>query len=187
MSRKINKKLFVFLLATCIAGQCTWGEVLAQAAGKSSDTPAIDGIPVNDGTPAIDVTKSENPNQDRPSPGGLKPPVYAIADIKLVSDQESSLRRAEVIFLLSLPFTAIVSLFFLNTVYYISDPGYKFSMTALPPEIVPFAIFSTFFTSGVITYADYRTVQDKKNRQVESANAGNDRELQIVLGLKRSF
>ncbi|MDH4262513.1 MAG: hypothetical protein OEV78_05640 [Spirochaetia bacterium] len=102
-------------------------------------------------------------------------------------EKESVLRRVEVVFLLSLPFTTIMSLLLFNSVYYISDTSYNFTMTKLPHEILPFTIFSAAFTSGIITYADYRTVQNQKNKVSQSSGKDNTRELVLGLEMEKKF
>jgi len=106
---------------------------------------------------------------------------------KTEAEEEGVVRRAEITFLLSLPFTAIVSFLFMNGLYFISDPTYNFSMTNMPPEILPYSIFSAVFTSGIIAYADYRTVQGKKTKSTEAETLHEIREFQIVAGMKKKF
>ena len=105
------------------------------------------------------------------------------------TEDESVLRRVEIIFLVSLPFTTLMSILLFNSVYYISDTNYNFTMSKLPHEILPFTFFSAAFTSGIITYADYRSVQSQKNKisHLPETDADNTRELQLGVGIQKKF
>jgi hypothetical protein len=127
--------------------------------------------------------------QGIPTPDNVPLPAYSQPAINTQpdADEESVARRVEIVFLLSLPFTTLMSFLLLNAAYYLSDTTYNFSMINLPHEIIPFTVFSALFTGGIITYADYRTVQGKKNNPVDSANSGETRELQLGVGLQKKF
>lgn len=98
-----------------------------------------------------------------PGPDELvtKNPIQPLPETEEKHDKESDIRRAEIIFLISLPFTAILSLLVVNGAYLISNPSHGFTTAGLPSEIWPFTIFSAVFTSGAITYYDYTTVHQK--------------------------
>ncbi|MDH4199281.1 MAG: hypothetical protein OEV66_02785 [Spirochaetia bacterium] len=87
-------------------------------------------------------------------------------------EKESKLRRAEIIFLISLPFVAITTLLLTSGAYLIADPTYGFYLPALPPEILPFMIFSTVLTSGMIAYNDYRIMAEKEKSRLNQIQFG---------------
>lgn len=125
------------------------------------------------------------------SPEHLAQQVKATAPLPDMDFQESDLRRCEVVFLISLPFTSIISFLFFNVMYFISDTGYNFSLSNLPPEILPFTLFSAMFSSAMITINDYRLVRKKRREaRLEDgslSSAKNYSELSVGLSVERKF
>ncbi len=72
---------------------------------------------------------------------------------------ESSFRRAEIVFFLSLPFVFLAHATVAGTAYVLSDPNNNFDVKEFPPELIHFVAFSSVFTSGVIAYFDYKQHQ----------------------------
>ena len=128
-------------------------------------------------------------SQDIVRPEKMELPDQKNSSVNINSEEgkESDIRRMEIVFLLSLPFTAIMSFLLLNGAYLIVDPAYTFSMVTLPHEILPFSIFSAVFASSIITYSDYRTIQNKKKQDAELENTGPIRELHYGIGFQRKF
>lgn len=129
--------------------------------------------------------------QNIQSPDALNLAISTVGDLNTnpALEQESEFRRMEVIFLLSLPFTAIMSFLVLNAAYAIADPAYldAIAMTKLPHEILPFSVFSAVFASSIITYADYRTVQNKKKQDIAAESQNKTHEFQLGLGFQKRF
>jgi hypothetical protein len=99
-------------------------------------------------------------------------------------EEETPGRRAEIVFLISLPFTAIVSFALFNGIYLLTDPGYSFAMVSLPREILPFSIITALATSGMITYNDY--VLEQKRRKDATSNSETS-EFKMGMSLQKKF
>ena len=78
--------------------------------------------------------------------------------------EESNLRRGEIIFILSLPFTLLLSSAIVIVLNLAAKPGAGFD---LPSESVVFVGSSAFFMSSVITYWDYKKNQERLSPKAE--------------------
>ena len=78
--------------------------------------------------------------------------------------EESNLRRGEIIFILSLPFTLLLSSAIVIGLNLAAKPGAGFD---LPSESVVFIGSSAFFISSVITYWDYKKNQERLSSKAE--------------------
>ena len=78
--------------------------------------------------------------------------------------EESNLRRGEIIFILSLPFTLLLSSAIVIGLNLAAKPGAGFD---LPSESVVFIGSSAFFISSVITYWDYKKNQESLSPKAE--------------------
>lgn len=78
--------------------------------------------------------------------------------------EESNLRRGEIIFILSLPFTLLLSSAIVIGLNLAAKPGAGFD---LPSESVVFIGSSAFFMSSVITYWDYKKNQERLSPKAE--------------------
>ena len=125
---------------------------------------------------------------------GIATPEIAVSDAQVlqtveIPEKESTLRRTEIIFMLSLPFSAIMTFLVMSAAYIISDPAYinDLKMTHLPQEIIPYSIFTAVFVSGIVTYVDYRTVQGKKAEEKGRSEDKGARETHFGLGFEKKF
>ncbi|MDH5717787.1 MAG: hypothetical protein OEZ22_09125 [Spirochaetia bacterium] len=83
-------------------------------------------------------------------------------------EEESALRRAEIIFLISIPFTALSHFLIIGGLYYAAT---KDKLLKIPGNTVTFGLLSTFMVSAAITYHDYRLNLDKKIKKNEIKNS----------------
>jgi len=123
-------------------------------------------------------SQSAEPKKVFEIPKGLLDPATEL-------EAETPARRAEIIFFISLPFTALFSFLLVNGIYFISNPSYSFTLSTLPPEIIPFSVFSALVSSGMISYNDYLEEEKRKKQAIPQTSDIN--EFKMGLTLKKTF